>query len=166
VPKTKPLCRAVFDCMIFVQGAARVKNPANACFELVENGEVSLFVSQEIIDEVKDVLSRRQLRNRFPALTDEIGEVFLKEVLSKSKQLKNARPVFKYARDRKDEKYLNLAIEAEADFIVSRDKDLLDLMTGIDDKSKEFRQRFRRLKIVKPVEFLNILAEKHLPLKR
>ena len=68
--------------------------------------------------------------------------------------------IFSYSRDPKDEKYVNLAFEAKADYIVSRDNDLLDLMTGFDDDSKEFRQRFRRLKIVTPVEFLRIVQKK------
>ena len=32
-------------------------------------------------------------------------------------------------RDRKDEPYLNLALEARARYLVSRDRDLLDLMS-------------------------------------
>lgn len=35
-----------------------------------------------------------------------------------------------------------------ADFIVTRDKDLLDLMTGFTDECKEFRQKFRPLKVI------------------
>jgi predicted nucleic acid-binding protein len=36
--------------------------------------------------------------------------------------------------------YINLAVAAGADFIISRDKDLLDLMTSHADECKEFRQ--------------------------
>lgn len=66
---------------------------------------------------------------------------------------------FDFERDPKDEIIINLAIEAEADYIVSRDKDLLDLMTGYTDECKDFRRRFRRLKIVEPVEFLTIIEK-------
>ena len=72
---------------------------------------------------------------------------------------------FDYPRDPKDEKYVNLAIEAEADYLVSRDKDLLDLMSDFSLVGKEFRQKSRPLKIVEPQEFLRILAEKELSLK-
>ena len=47
-----------------------------------------------------------------------------------------------YQRDEDDEPYINLAIEVGAQFLVSRDKDLLDLMTSYADDCKEFRQRF------------------------
>ena len=63
--------------------------------------------------------------------------------------------VFEYSRDPDDEPYLNLAIAARAAFLVSRDRDLLDLMTGHDAESKQFRQRFRFLKVIEPVGFLN-----------
>ncbi len=152
--KTEPLCRAVFDCMIYVQGAARTRNPANACFELVESGAVELYLSQEILAEIEDVLTRAKLRKRFSTLTDEMVEAFLIDIKSKSEILENVSRAFQYLRDPKDEKYINLAVEVEADYIVSRDNVLLDLMTGYDHSSKEFRQKFKKLKIVTPTDFL------------
>jgi predicted nucleic acid-binding protein len=58
-----------------------------------------------------------------------------------------------------DEPYINLAVEAEADYIISRDKDLLDLMTGYTEECKDFRRRFRPLKVIAPVEFLKELEQ-------
>ncbi|MBI3650997.1 MAG: hypothetical protein HY231_08085 [Acidobacteria bacterium] len=40
----------------------------------------------------------------------------------------------------------------------SRDKDLLDLLTGHSDHYKEFRQRFRSLKILAPQAAINLFA--------
>ena len=48
-----------------------------------------------------------------------------------------------------DERYLNLAIAAKAAFIVSRDKDLLDLMKG-----DAFRKAYPALAIIDPPSFL------------
>jgi putative PIN family toxin of toxin-antitoxin system len=141
--KNKSLFRVVFDCMIFLQAVARTKSLANACFTLVK--------------EIEDVLTRPKFRNRFPSLTDEMIEAFLKDVKENAVIVKNVPAVFSYTRDPKDEKYINLAVESEADYIVSRDKDLLDLMTGYTNECKDFRRRFRGLKIVQPIEFLNIV---------
>ena len=80
--------------------------------------------------------------------------------MSKAQNLTKIPNRFAYKRDPKDEKYL--AVEAEAEFIISRDRDLLDLMTGFDDDGNEFRQRFRHLKVVEPLEFLRIVKEKEL----
>jgi predicted nucleic acid-binding protein len=52
---------------------------------------------------------------------------------------------------------LNLAIEVEADYLVSRDNDLLDLMNWELEEGRAFQQRFHFLKIVTPVEFLKVM---------
>jgi predicted nucleic acid-binding protein len=49
---------------------------------------------------------------------------------------------------------LNLAIEAGADFLITRDNDLLDLMKWEREEGREFQKRFRRLKVIDPVAFL------------
>lgn len=66
---------------------------------------------------------------------------------------------FEYQRDPDDEPYINLAIEAEADFIISRDSDLLDLMNWKQPNGRAFQRRFRSLKIVSPIEFLKIMEK-------
>jgi predicted nucleic acid-binding protein len=55
-------------------------------------------------------------------------------------------------RDPKDEPYLDLAVAVRAHYLVSRDRDLLDLM-----KDSDFRQRFPDLNIVDPPTFLQAL---------
>ena len=78
--KTEPLFRVVFDCMIYLQGVARAKSSANACFALVKENIVELYLSLETLAEIEDVLTRPKFRNRFPSLTDEMIEAFLKDV--------------------------------------------------------------------------------------
>ncbi len=63
---------------------------------------------------------------------------------------------FLYPRDPKDEKYLNLAIEVAAAYLVSRDKDLLDLMTSDAAACQGFRQRFPSLQIIEPLSLLQL----------
>ncbi len=70
------------------------------------------------------------------------------------------RPSLIIWRDPKDEKYINLAAAGGAANIISRDADLLDLMTDFDNESKNFRQKFRLLKVIEPFEFLKIVEEK------
>jgi len=157
--------RIVLVCMIFLQAVLSKKSIAFKLFEYLESNSFRLFVSQETLDEVVDVLNRPPMRAKYSQITDESVENFLSRVLKKAVLIKTVSAKFKYSRDPKDEKYINLAVEAKAHFIVSRDKDLLDLMTDISVKAKEFRQKSRPLKIVEPIEFLKIVAEKDLPLK-
>ena len=62
--------RAVFDCMIFLQGAARRESPAGACLLLVELEAIELCISEAIVAEVRDILTRPRVRQMFPRLTN------------------------------------------------------------------------------------------------
>ncbi len=95
-----------------------------------------------------------KIRERNSQLTDERVNAFITRIADRATIVEDIPPHFNYARDPKDEKYINLAIQVGADYIVSRDKDMLDLMTGHSDECKGFRQRFRLLKIIEPVELL------------
>jgi predicted nucleic acid-binding protein len=66
--------RAVFDCMVFLQGAARRESPVGACLLLVdlgmvELGMIELCISEEILAEIRDVLTRPRSLCRLPAKT-------------------------------------------------------------------------------------------------
>lgn len=145
---------AVFDCNVLLQAAARKSSPSAACLRLAENEFVRLYISEEILTEVAEVMNRPKVRERFPELTDGIVEEFLDQLKSMAETIKHTPKRFSYQRDVDDEPYINLAVEAEADYIVSRDKDLLDLMTSYADEGKDFRRRFRPLKVIDPMEFL------------
>jgi putative PIN family toxin of toxin-antitoxin system len=150
----------VFDCNVFLQAAARERSVAAKCLNLAESGFIRLVVSREVLTEVEDVLNRPEIRAYFPDLSDEIVGAFLKRVQKLSILVRPVPKKFSYPRDEDDEPYINLAVEVGADFIISRDKDLLDLMTGHTDECKEFRQRFRPLRVVEPEEFLKIVRER------
>lgn len=149
----------VFDCNVLLQAAARERSVAAKCLNLAESGHVQLFVSREVLAEVEDVLNRPEIRAHFPDLSDEIVGAFLKRLQKLSVLVRSIPKKFSYPRDEDDEPYINLAVAAGADFIVSRDRDLLDLMTGHADECKEFRQRFRPLKVIEPVELLRLAEE-------
>jgi putative PIN family toxin of toxin-antitoxin system len=147
----------VFDCMIFLQGLIKEQGAAVDCLEAFENGAVKLFISEEILREIADVLTRSKLQAKFSLLTEERAERLLQTLRQKAALIENVPKLFNYPRDPKDEKYINLAAFAKADYVVSRDNDLLDLMIDFTDEAKEFRQRFRPLKVIEPVEFLQII---------
>lgn len=140
---------AVFGCMVFVQALANVKGPAWACYERVRSGRLVLYVSPEVVVEVGDVLSRPKVRRKLPALTDEAVEAFLKDVLGRAVMLSEVLDAFQLERDPKDERYLNLALASQAAYLVTWDRDLLDLM---NDES--FRRQFPQLTILEPPALL------------
>lgn len=126
---------------------------------LLKKKSLNFFVSRDVLAEIENVIKRPQIRERFETLTDEKIEAFLKSISELAVIVENVPEVFSLPRDIDDEIYINLAVECEADYLVTRDKDLIDLMGGYDFESKQFRQRFRTLKIVKPLEFLRIVEE-------
>jgi putative PIN family toxin of toxin-antitoxin system len=152
--KNRPRLGVVFDCNILLQAIARKAGPAAARLRLAEEGFVHLRLSEVILTELSEVLRRPTIRSRYPELTTEIVEDFLKALRRTAEITSDVPKRFSYPRDTDDEPYLNLAIETEANYLVTRDKDLLDLMTGFDNDCKEFRQRFRSLIVIAPIEFL------------
>src|SRR5437899_12924821 len=72
-----PKIRAVFDCMVFLQGTARRESLAGMCLLLVELGAVEVCILKEIIDEIRDVLMRPRVRQKFSSLTEDLVNQFL-----------------------------------------------------------------------------------------
>lgn len=136
--------KVVFDCNIFVQAFLNTKGPAASCVRLVENNEVTLLLSSEILAEVRDVLNRPKLQRKFPAISQELVDEFLRRVLHNSNVVKAVGEYFDYERDPKDEKYINLALSGAATYLISRDNDLLDLMKETD-AGKDFQKAIPEL---------------------
>jgi putative PIN family toxin of toxin-antitoxin system len=145
--------RAVFDCMLYLQAVTNETGPAFACFRLVEDGTVILCVSEAVLAEVRDVLSRPKLLVKFPHLTPERVEAFLENVRAWAIPVTEVPAAFSYPRDHDDEPYINLALAAKAKYLVSRDKDILDLATDAD-----FHARFPDVIILNPVAFLREIS--------
>jgi putative PIN family toxin of toxin-antitoxin system len=144
---------AVFDCMLFLQGAGRPEGPARACFRLVDEDRITLCISADILAEVRDVLTRPKTMKKFPLLTPEWVESFLQKVQSKAVAVDEVPRIYALERDRKDEPYLNLALETRARYLVSRDRDLLDLMSD-----EAFSATYPELIILDPPSFLQAIA--------
>jgi putative PIN family toxin of toxin-antitoxin system len=144
----------VCDCMVLLQAVANLDSPAAKIFDLLESGEVRLYISEGILDEAREVMGRPKLRAKLSGLTDDRIEAFFLRLERQAYWIRAVPSQFAFRRDPKDASYVDLAVAAAADFIVSRDKDLLALMSNHDDDSKEFRQRFRPLKVITPETFL------------
>jgi predicted nucleic acid-binding protein len=55
----------VCDCNVLLQAAARKTSPAAACLRLAEEGFLRLYISEEILTEISEVLNRPKIRERF-----------------------------------------------------------------------------------------------------
>ena len=95
--------------------------PAVTCLELIEQDRIRLVMCEAVLAEIKDVLSRPNLRESNPNLTDEKVESLIDLILQRAEFVENVPTHFNYSRDASDEPYLNLAIATRAVFLVSRD---------------------------------------------
>lgn len=149
----------VFDCMIFLQATANRKSIAAQALDLIDSGEITLFVSRKILKEVRDVLNRPEVRSSLSGITDQSVEALFTRLKRRAVLIKQVPEVFDYPRDPKDEPYINLAVAVDASYLVSRDSDLLDLMRWDKEEGRSFQRRFRGLKILDPLAFLNEMKQ-------
>jgi putative PIN family toxin of toxin-antitoxin system len=139
--------------MVLFQATARPAGPAaRLLIEFVERGRLELYVSDAILEEVRDVLGRPRIRAKNPAITDDSIQQFCDRIEKVAHKIDLVPASFALARDPDDEPYLNLAIAVSADYLVTRDKDMLDLM-----QDSAFRARYPSLTILDPVALLRIL---------
>jgi putative PIN family toxin of toxin-antitoxin system len=82
----------VFDCMVYLQATISKSGPAAILLRLVENGVITLYVSDEILKEVRNVLFRPGIRRKNPAITDERVDAFIKRIAEKAVFLRNDNP--------------------------------------------------------------------------
>lgn len=114
---------------------------------LAERGFLELYVSPAILAEVNDVILRPQIRAKFRQLTDDVVVEFIARIERIAVRVDEVGTGITLDRDPKDEPYFNLAAECQADYLVSRDRDLLE---GADTIAKTMPN----LRIVDPVAFL------------
>ncbi len=151
-----PPPRVVYDCNIYVQAIINVRGPAARCVEKVRAAEVTLFVTPFILDEIRE--SYLKIPRKY-GVTPEQTETMAIAVAGVATIITNVPTVFEYDRDPDDAHYVNLAIAADARLIVSRDKDLLDLMDPTREPGKAFQSRFPSIRIIDPVALLRELDQ-------
>lgn len=145
--------RVVFDCNTLLQGLAHPGGPAGKCVQLALDHEVTVYISAVVLAELRDVANRPRVARKLK-LTPERVELFLLVLQRAAVTMQGFKDLFEYPRDPDDAHYVNLALAAGATLIVSRDKDLLELMDSTQPAGRDFRARFPALRIVAPPEFL------------
>lgn len=145
--------------MIYLQATANDEGVSAKVLRLLDKKAITLFISEQILDEVNDVLSRSYIREKIPQITDQRVNALLIRLNQLAVKIVNVPDEFKYERDPKDEKYINLALVTKAEYIITFDTDLLDLMNESKEAGKVFRQKYPFLKILNPMEFLTLIEK-------
>lgn len=149
--------RVVFDCNVCFQAFVSENGPAGRLLRAVHEGQFVLFLSKYVLDELRDVLSRPHIVEKFKFTEKRVAEYV--DALSEMASLIDEVPhVFEFARDPKDAHYVDLAVAANAKLIVSRDKDLLSLRDATTTDGREFLNRFPMILILTPIEALQLIS--------
>ena len=147
----------VFDCMVFLQAAVSRRGSAFALLAYVEADRVELLVNPEILAEVRDLLFRPAVRKKFPSLSQATVEAFIERLSSLATLMRDVRQVFHLIRDPDDESYVNVALAGDARFLVTWDRDLLDLVDTTSELGVHLRSFNPLLTIVAPATILRML---------
>ncbi len=114
--------RYVFDANVIISALLfENSKPAQALRYALANGEVLL--SLDLLEELNEVLGREKF-NRY--LTSDEREEFLEALIERAVLVEITENV-RECRDPKDDKVLELALNGEAQYIISGDRDLLVL---------------------------------------
>lgn len=149
----------IFDTGCVLQAAINPAGPAADALDLLDQGRIVVYVSSRLRSEFEDVLTRPTIRAKNRLITDAQVEAGLARFDSRAVLVPNPPPYVSYPRDPDDEPVLNLAIHVGADYIITRDRDLLDLMDSDRPEGRSFRRRFPRLRILDPVAFLEVMRQ-------
>jgi putative PIN family toxin of toxin-antitoxin system len=134
----------VLDTVVFVRALI---NPKGRWGRLLfgHADKYVIVLSPEIVKEILEVINRPELHRRFPEMA-ELPRLDL--VLSKLEEADVVEPLerLEVCRDPQDNKFFECAVAARADYIVSEDRDILDV------------GEYRGIRMVSATEFLEILS--------
>lgn len=138
------MIRIVLDTNLFVSALLKPDSNPDRIFNLVREEKVLLLISDAICDEITRVLFYPKIRKRLAASDEELQNFvkLLRTVAIVTPGNLNLPPL---VADPDDTKYLICAVEGRADYIVSGDHHLTELVI------------YQGIRVVTPAEFILIV---------
>ncbi len=124
--------KVVLDTNVIIDGIKDEYSYEKQIIDAVRSGDIEAFANLQTIQENK-LIMRRLVEN--PEYEKEINEFF-----TMVKQVRNPRQIH-VVKDREDNKILESAVEARADYLITRDNDLLSL------------ENYGEVEIITPTQF-------------
>ncbi len=132
--------KVIFDTNIWI--SFLIGKQLSQLSPLLSEGGITLVLSPTLLNEIKDVASRPHLKKYFKE--DSVHALI--EFMEIVGEMHNPVPANKLCRDEKDNFLLDLIEVSVADFLVTGDKDLLEI------------RAFKSALIITPVEFTARMA--------
>jgi uncharacterized protein len=137
--------RAVLDANVYVSAAVRPEGPPGQIIDrFLRGGAFEIVMSQAIVEEVLRALSYPKVRKYIRSGLE--AELWFEDIVVLSHLVAGEREFEGASKDPDDDKYIAVAIEGRAGFVVAGDAHLLDL------------KEYDGVRIVSPRVFLDLLA--------
>ncbi len=138
--------RVVLDANVFVSAALKPNSKPGKIIDLVRQGRIVILLSQDILAELRKVFRYPKIRKELLISTKEIDEA-LAEIAQAAILTPGKIRISAIEDDPEDNRYLECAVEGQADFIISGDHHLTDL------------GNYQGIKIVNPAIFLALIVK-------
>jgi putative PIN family toxin of toxin-antitoxin system len=112
--------KVVIDTNVLVSAALKDRDPESVILFVVERPEFEWVVSSAILEEYKAVLRREKF-----GLTEELLHKW-DEMFGALRAIVEVDVEVDFARDRKDAKFLECALVADAEYLITGDKDFTE----------------------------------------
>ena len=146
----------VYDTMLFLQAASR-PDRTHATFRAIRERSVTLCLSARLLAEVRDVLTRAEVRAKFHALVPEAVDAFIEDIAGLASLYDVIPAVFAWPAHPDDDHVFDLAIHARARYLVTWETRILNLATTASPAAQTLRQLAPNLAIINPKAFADLI---------
>ena len=139
------MIQAIIDTNILVSALIKPEGTVGPVLHRLRDDDYEIVLSEQLLTELVDVLNRPRIKEKYGLDTKDI-ETVLALLLLRGRIVSPVERI-DVCRDPKDNMFLEAALTAEADVIVSGDEDLLVL------------DSFRSIPVIGPAAFLQMIDQ-------
>lgn len=136
------MIRAVIDTNLIISYLLTQSDTTSRLISHWERGDFVYLISPTMLAELQAVIQRPRLRQQM-----RVNPLVLLELIEQDTELVMGKLILTgVCRDPKDDHFIACAVEGQANYLVTGDKDLLDI------------ERYQTVNMIKAYEFVTLLA--------
>ena len=138
------MIKVVLDTNIYISGILFAGKPREV-LDLAIKGKIHVFISPDILSELRDVLSRKKF-----GFSPERVDIIIREIESITTMINPAKKYSIVSHDSDDNIIIDCAMESRVEYIITGDNDLLCL------------NKYKRITIINPALFIEEYLDRRL----
>jgi len=138
------LIKVVLDTNIYISGILFAGKPREV-LDLAIKGKIHVFISPDILSELRDVLSRKKF-----GFSPERVDIIIREIESITTMINPAKKYSIVSHDSDDNIIIDCAMESRVEYIITGDNDLLCL------------NKYKSITIINPALFIEEYLDRRL----